>query len=97
MTQLGRRKGRKLQKDAKLFKENKLIWRNKETHLWTTAILVHGNFQLQRLIPPHLNDVVDSELDFFSRQFLLGVALRIVNPAISAHQGWAILERLNPL
>jgi hypothetical protein len=29
--QLGRRKGRKLQKDAKLFKENKLIWRNKET------------------------------------------------------------------
>jgi hypothetical protein len=31
MAQLGRWKGRKLQKDAKLFKENKWLWWNRET------------------------------------------------------------------
>jgi hypothetical protein len=67
MAQLGRRKGRKLQKDAKLFKENKWLWRNRETHLWTAAVLVHGDLQLQRLIPPHLNDVADSAFDFLSK------------------------------
>jgi hypothetical protein len=56
------------------------------TYLWGTAILVHGDLQLQRLIPSHLNDVADLVLDFFSRKLLLGVALRIVNPAILTHQ-----------
>jgi hypothetical protein len=66
------------------------------THLWATAVLVHGDPQLQRLVPSHLNDVADSMLDFFSRELLLGIALRIVNPAILTHQDWAVLKRLNP-
>jgi hypothetical protein len=45
---------------------------------------------------PHLDDVADSMLDLFGRQFLLGVALRIVNSAILAYQARAVLKRLNP-
>jgi hypothetical protein len=64
-----------------------IIAEQEGTHLWAIAILVHGDLQLQLLISPHLDDVADSMLDLFGRQFLLGVALRIVNSAILAYQG----------
>jgi hypothetical protein len=38
----------------------------RRTYLWTTAILIHRDFQLQKLISPHLNDVADPKLDLFS-------------------------------
>jgi hypothetical protein len=66
------------------------------TNLWATAILIHWDLQLQRLIPPHLNDIADPKFDLFSRYFLLGIAPGIINSAIFAHQGVAVLKRLNP-
>jgi hypothetical protein len=39
----------------------------RDTHLWTTAILVHEDLQLQRLILSHLDDVADSKIDFLGR------------------------------
>jgi hypothetical protein len=80
--------GRKAAEKCKLVKRNKRLWRNKMmTHLWTIAVLIHGDFQLQLLISPHLDDVADSMLNLLGRQFLLGIALRIVNSTILAHQG----------
>jgi hypothetical protein len=62
-----------------------IIAEQEGTHLWTIAVLVHGDLQLQLLILPHLDDVADSMLDLLGRQFLLRVALRIVNSAILTH------------
>jgi hypothetical protein len=56
------------------------------THLWTIAILVHGDLQFQLFISPNFDDVADSTLNLLGRQSLLGVALGIVNSAILAHQ-----------
>jgi hypothetical protein len=64
-----------------------IIVEQEGTHLWTIAILIHGDLQLQLLISSHLDDVADLTLDLFGRQFLLGVLLRIINSAILAHQG----------
>jgi hypothetical protein len=64
-----------------------IIAEQDDAYLWAIAILVHGDFQLHLLISPHLDDVADSMLNLLGRQFLLGVALRIVYSAILAHQG----------
>jgi hypothetical protein len=56
------------------------------THLWTIAVLVHGDLQLQLFISPNFEDVADSTLNLLGRQFLLGAVLGIVNSAILAHQ-----------
>jgi hypothetical protein len=66
------------------------------THLWTIAILIHWDLQLQLFISPDLDDVVDPMLNLLGRQFLLGIALGIVNSAILAHQSWTVLEWLDP-
>jgi hypothetical protein len=56
------------------------------THLWTIAVLKYWDLQLQLFVPPDLDDVADLTLNLLGRQFFLGVALRIVNSAILAHQ-----------
>jgi hypothetical protein len=55
-------------------------------YLWAIAILVHRNFQLQLFMSPNFDDAADSALNFLRRQFLLGIALWIINSAILAHQ-----------
>jgi hypothetical protein len=56
------------------------------THLWTVAVLIHWDLQLQLFVSPNFDDVADSMLNLLGRQFLLGVVLGIVNSAILAHQ-----------
>jgi hypothetical protein len=64
-----------------------IIAEQEGTYLWTIAVLVHGDLQLQLLVSPHFDDVADSTLNLLGRQFLIGVALRIYNSAILAHLG----------
>jgi hypothetical protein len=44
-----------------------IIAEQEGTHLWTIAVLVYGDLQLQLLISPHFDDVVDSTLNLLGR------------------------------
>jgi hypothetical protein len=67
MAQLERRKGGKLQENASYSRKIMVMVEQEGTHLWTIAILIHGDLQLQLLISSHLDDVVDSVLDLLGR------------------------------
>jgi hypothetical protein len=56
------------------------------THLWAIAVPIHRNFQHQLFISPNFDDAADSMLNLLGRQFLLGIALWIINSAIFAHE-----------
>jgi hypothetical protein len=43
MAQLGRQKGGKLQKDASYSRKITVMAEHGGTHLWTVAILIHGD------------------------------------------------------